>query len=378
MKLRLIKFIKKETILVVSAILALISCFIVPPSAEYINYIDFRVLGILLSLMIVMAGLQINGLFDTIGKKLLKKTKNTIQLCLVLVLLCFFFSMFITNDVALITFVPFTMTILKTCEKEKLLIPVIAVQTVAANLGSMLTPVGNPQNLYLYNYGNFSLVDFIKIMLPYSLISLVAILVWIFIICRKNEVISISQDLSSTKSTLDKKREKYFNIVYLILFLLSILVVMKVISYYLVAILVVAVVFIMDRKVLLKVDYSLIFTFCFFFIFTGNIGQMDVAKQWLQTVMDGRTVIMGTAVSQVISNVPAALLLSGFTSDYKNLLIGVNIGGLGTLIASMASLISYKIYAHEYNESKGKYLLYFTISNIIFLALLLPVAFILR
>lgn len=363
-------FMKRETVLAAAAFLALLSAFIVKPSAAYEEYIDFRVLGILLSLMIVMAGFQKNGLFDAIAAALLKRTRSTRELCLVLVFLCFFFSMLITNDVALITFVPFTILILKTSQKENLLIPVIAIQTIAANLGSMLTPVGNPQNLYLYNLGGFSLPAFIKIMLPYSLLSLAGLFVWTLVICRKNERIFIEQKSGTSQTGNEGRKATFRNAAYMFLFFLSILAVVKVIPYYIVLFFVVLITLVMDGQVLKTIDYSLLFTFCFFFIFTGNIGQLDVAKQWLQSAVSGRTVLMGTVISQIISNVPAALLLSGFTSDYKSLLIGVNIGGLGTLIASMASLISYKLYVHDYNQNKGKYFAYFTVSNLCFLALL--------
>ena len=146
MKQKIIGVIKKDTVLFAAMVLAVISAFFVTPSLNYVNYIDFRVLGILLSLMIIMAGLQKNGLFDAIGCRLLEKTKNTMQLSMVLVFLCFFSSMLITNDVALITFVPFAVMTMQKCGQEKFLIPVIVLQTLAANLGSMLTPIGNPQS----------------------------------------------------------------------------------------------------------------------------------------------------------------------------------------------------------------------------------------
>ena len=189
MKEKVIGFIKKDTVLCVAMTLAMVSAFFVKPTLNYVNYIDFRVLGILLSLMTVMAGLQRNGLFDMIGSSLLKRTKNTMQLSLVLVFLCFFFSMFITNDVSLITFVPFAMLTLRKCNQEKLLIPVIIVQTLAANLGSMLTPIGNPQNLYLYNLAEMKMSTFIGIIGPYTLTSGILLLLSVAVVCRKKEKI---------------------------------------------------------------------------------------------------------------------------------------------------------------------------------------------
>ena len=372
MKEKVIGFIKKDTVLCVATTLAMVSAFFVKPTLNYVNYIDFRVLGILLSLMTVMAGLQRNGLFDMIGSSLLKRTKNTMQLSLVLVFLCFFFSMFITNDVSLITFVPFAMLTLRKCNQEKLLIPVIIVQTLAANLGSMLTPIGNPQNLYLYNLAEMKMSTFIGIIGPYTLTSGILLLLSVAVVCRKKEKIEFTLEENNSDHEIEKERlhlrrkTHQKNAVYL-------LVVVRVLPYYVAFIVVFVTVFIMDRQVLKTVDYSLILTFIAFFIFTGNIGEIETIRNVLQEFVSGREVGVGIAASQVISNVPAALLLSGFTKDYAKLLVGVNIGGLGTLIASMASLISYKIYAHHYNEQKGKYFRWFTIANVGYLAVLLAV-----
>ena len=379
MKEKVIGFIKKDTVLCVATTLAMVSAFFVKPTLNYVNYIDFRVLGILLSLMTVMAGLQRNGLFDMIGSSLLKRTKNTMQLSLVLVFLCFFFSMFITNDVSLITFVPFAMLTLRKCNQEKLLIPVIIVQTLAANLGSMLTPIGNPQNLYLYNLAEMKMSTFIGIIGPYTLASGILLLLSVAVVCRKKEKIEFTLEENNSDHEIEKERlhlrrkAHQKNAVYLILFLMSLLVVVRVLPYYVAFIVVFVTVFIMDRQALKTVDYSLILTFIAFFIFTGNIGEIETIRNVLQEFVSGREVGVGIAASQVISNVPAALLLSGFTKDYAKLLVGVNIGGLGTLIASMASLISYKIYAHHYNEQKGKYFRWFTIANVGYLAVLLAV-----
>lgn len=371
MKQKVKNFIKKETVLVVATILAIASTFVVKPSAAYLDYIDWRVLGILLSLMIVMAGLQRNGLFDTIGAALLKKTKNTMQLSLVLVFLCFFFSMLITNDVALITFVPFAMLTMKKCGQEKLLLPVVILQTLAANLGSMLTPIGNPQNLYLYNLSGMSMGEFLSCMLPYTLISGVLILASVIWITRKKENIQIAvEPKEKTDDTSPKWKTYHKNVVYITLFFLSLLVVVRVLPYYIVLLLILLLVFTMDKAVLKQVDYCLLLTFISFFIFTGNMGNFPAVNEALQELVAGRELLVGVLTSQVISNVPAALLLSGFTSNYKSLLCGVNIGGLGTLIASMASLISYKIYAQSYNEKKGAYFRWFTLANIAFLAVL--------
>lgn len=364
MKDKIVEFVKKEVVLIVATVLAMISAFVVPPSMKYLEYIDWRVLGLLLCLMTVMAGLQKCGLFDWMGEALLKRTTKVWQLCLVLVMLCFFLSMFITNDVALITFVPFAIVALEKSGQQRLLIPVVVLQTIAANLGSMLTPIGNPQNLYLYNLSGMSLMEFMLCMLPNTVLSLILIIVSLCLVKGKED--RVIQD-NTNVSKVNKKQTR----IYMTLFVLSLLVVAKVLPYELVLAIILIVVFIVDKEVLKVVDYCLLLTFISFFVFTGNLGNIPVIKDTLQQLVNGRELIVGVVASQGISNVPAALLLSGFTTDYRALLAGVNVGGLGTLIASMASLISYKILANNYNDQKGKYFLWFTIVNIVFLVVLL-------
>lgn len=380
MKNAIRNFIKKETVLVAAAILAIMSAFVVKPSRAYMEYIDWRVLGILLSLMIVMAGLQKNGLFDAIGAALLKKTKNTRQLSMVLVFLCFFSSMLITNDVALFTFVPFAMITMRKCGQEKLLIPLIVLQTIAANLGSMLTPLGNPQNLYLYNLAGMEMGEFIGCMIPYTVISGLLLLAAVILITWKKEKIQtvMSGEKKKETGTENSKWKTYHkNIVYITMFILSLFVVVRVLQYEMVLLIILLLVFYMDREVLKQVDFCLLLTFISFFIFTGNMGNIQAVNEALKELVAGREIMTGILCSQVISNVPAALLLSGFTSDYRELLCGVNIGGLGTLIASMASLISYKLYVQTYNEKKGAYFACFTAMNILFLAVLVITAMLL-
>ena len=369
-KEKIIEFVKKEVVLVVATVLAFVSAFVIPPSKEYMGYIDWHVLELLLCLMTVMAGLQRCGLFDWLGEALLKKTRKVWQLCLVLIMLCFFLSMVITNDVALITFVPFALVTLEKCKQERLIIPVVVLQTVAANLGSMLTPIGNPQNLYLYNLSGMSLDEFILCMLPNTVVSFVLILLSILFVKDKQEEISLNEIIYNQTPQQRKLVDKKQTIVYLILFGLSLLVVAKLLPVELVLGIVLLAVFCLDKSVLKKVDYCLLLTFISFFIFTGNLGNIPVIRDTLQALVNGRELLIGIVASQAISNVPAALLLSGFTSDYRALLAGVNIGGLGTLIASMASLISYKILANKYNEKKGKYFQWFTIVNVVFLIIL--------
>ncbi|MEE1057621.1 MAG: SLC13 family permease [Acutalibacteraceae bacterium] len=363
-----LSFIKKETVLAIAFILAVISSFFVAPSLDYLDYIDFRVLGILLSLMIIMVAFQQIGIFDKIGTALLKQTTTVRQLCGVLILLCFFSSMLITNDVALITFVPFALFTLKKANREDKMIFVIVLQTVAANLGSMLTPTGNPQNLYLYSISEMSFSEFMFFMLPYTAISLAIIIITLFF-CKDEKIDTTL--LTSEKSVFKfDKKIKLQTTIYTLLFVLGILTVCHLIPYYILLAVVVVAVLLLDRRVLLKVDYCLIFTFICFFIFIGNIGNIESVKTTLDQAVKGNEVLIGIISSQAISNVPATLMLSGFTTEYKQLLLGVNIGGLGTLIASMASLISYKMYAQNYNTTKGKYMFWFTVYNVGFLVLL--------
>lgn len=352
-------FFKNEIVLIISFALAAISAFIVTPNAGYIDYIDFRTLALLLCLMAVMAGLNGMGVFRLLASKLLGFASTTRSLCLWLCMLCFFSSMIITNDVALITFVPFSVVALKLCGQMNLLIPLITLETVAANLGSMLTPVGNPQNLYLFSAFEMSGGDFFKTIFPYAALSLALTVVSIFFI--KKESISFTSDAESTKPNYAHCG------IYAALFLLSILTVFRVVPFEITLAVSVIAILIFDRKALVKVDYSLLFTFIFLFIFIGNLKNIESVSSFLGGIVKGNEVLAGVACSQIFSNVPAALLLSGFTSNAADLLIGVNLGGLGTLIASMASLISFKLVVKE-KVSAGRYLLVFTAVNLIFLA----------
>lgn len=366
---KIIDFIKKETVLTIATVLAVVSAFWVHPGRQYVDYIDWRVLGILLSLMLIVAGFQSNGLFDAIGSRLLAKTKNTAQLMLVLVFLCFFSSMFITNDVALLTFVPFACTILQKCHQERLIVTEFVLQTLAANLGSMLTPIGNPQNLYLYGKTQMSAGTFILLMLPYSLVSLLLLMICVVIVAKRSGIeVRGAEVLLTEDEKLEQK--KYLLPAYLLLFVLCLLTVAHMIPYPVTLGTVALAVLLLDRGTLIKVDYSLLLTFVGFFIFIGNMGRMPAFCDFLQKIIGGREVMTAVIASQVISNVPAALLLSGFTENITALIIGTNLGGLGTLIASMASLISYKQVARQIPGEKKKYFGWFTIANIVFLMIL--------
>ena len=361
--------IKNETVLSAAVILAVISSFFMKPDAGYLNYIDFRTLALLFCLMAVMAGLQKTGVFDLLAGKMLKRVRGVKSLVFILVMLCFFFSMLITNDVALITFVPFTFTVLNMIdksEKSRLIIPVVAMQTIAANLGSMLTPIGNPQNLYLHGISGLGTAEFIALMLPYAAVSFILLAIWIM--CGKG-----GGEVKINLKGSDTLREKTRTAVYIAAFIVCLLTVARVIDYKITLLIVAALIAASDYRIFAKVDYTLLLTFVAFFIFIGNMGRIPTFSNYIKSVVDGRECVTGVFSSQLISNVPAALLLSGFTDNFRPLIIGVNLGGLGTLIASMASLISFKLLGREDKALRGKYMVYFSISNILFLAVLLGV-----
>lgn len=363
-----IKKLISDPVLIVAWILALFSVFIVHPDSGYKEYIDFRSLGILWGLMIIIQGLRENTVFEKIGDVLLKRVKKSWQLALVLVFMCFVSSMFITNDVALITFVPFALLTLHSCNREDLMIPVIVLQTVAANLGSMLTPIGNPQNLYLYGLTKMGLFEFMGCMLPYTLASAVLLIVSISFLPGKSMALEErKKDYHVVKNFGSKKQI----IIYSLLFILALLAVLQFIPWQIMTAVIFIVVLIMDDNILLRADYILLLTFIGFFIFTGNMGRIPQVRELLTSLIEGKEFFTALITSQFISNVPATLMLSGFANDYKQLLSGVNVGGLGTLIASMASLISFKAYSNDYKENRKKYLLMFTLVNIIFLIILI-------
>lgn len=357
-------FIKNEIVFTIALVLAVASSFVVTPSKEYIGYIDFKTLALLLGLMLIVQGLKSCGLLDSLVTTLVKKISSKRALAFVLVSLCFFTSMLITNDVALITFVPFTIMVLALCDDSRFSIYLIVLETVAANLGSMFTPIGNPQNLYLYSISGIEVGEFLKLMLPYTSLSYIALLMAIYFV--DNEPFG-----GSYSALPDSKVEKLPLVVYLALFAFCILTVLHIVDYRIMLVVVIVVIAIMDRRLLLKADYILLLTFVAFFIFIGNMKNIPAISDFLNSVVAGREVYVSVVASQVVSNVPAAMLLSGFTDNLEGLIIGTNIGGLGTIIASMASLISYKFYCKISGSNQKLYMGKFTIVNLVFLAILL-------
>ncbi len=363
MLMKLKTFVKREAVFCISFLCAILTMFLVPPSAEYIEYIDFRVLCLLFSLMAVVAGLKNVGAFRWLTYQLLSRIKNGRILGVTLVLLPFFSSMLITNDVALIVFVPFTLALLSELDCSKSIVPVIVLQTVAANLGSMATPVGNPQNLYIFSTYNLRYGEFTLVVLPLTVVSLIFLVFF--------SVPVMPKKLPDAKIDKENINNTVHLAVYIVMFVLCLLTVLRVVPYYITTAVTCVVLLIVNRKLFIKIDYMLLLTFVCFFIISENLGKTEVIRNFLQFLLGKNTLLTSVGTSQIISNVPAAVLLSGFTENWKALLQGVNIGGLGTPIASLASLITLKLYMTHKDAKILKFLGVFTLANIIGLAILL-------
>ena len=357
-----IEFVKKECVLVIAVTLAILSSFISIPK---LSYIDFKVLILLFNLMVVVAAFKELKVLDSIAIGLLKKCNTYTSISLALVFITFISSMIVTNDVALITFVPLSIVIARKANINVL--KIVIFQTLAANLGSSFTPMGNPQNLFIYSFYNLNPIDFFKITLPIVVLAVLFLVLLVF----KDKKMNLSLDLEDVK--IDNKRDVYL---FGGLFLIILLSVFHVIDYKVTFLITIVMVLILNKKLFSQVDYSLLITFIGFFIFVGNISTMDVVKNFMEGILNSpkSTFLASVLSSQVISNVPATMLLSGFTNHFKELLLGVNIGGMGTLIASLASVISYKIYASEFGNDN--YMKSFTFYNILGLIIFVPIAYI--
>ena len=344
-----IEFIKKEIIFVIFFCLMLFSIFLIPLDKEYLKYIDYKTLIVLYVFMLVIEGLKESLIFELILMYIFKISKNLYILSVLLVLSVFFLAMLITNDVVLILFVPFTIQIFNKLKMKKYIIDIIILETISANLGSMLTPIGNPQNLYLYILSNMEFIKFIKLMFPYTLLAFVIINIFLIILFSNKILINIDYN--------NCIKIKYDYLFWLVLCILS---VFKIVDIYLVFLLINIYVFVNNKYLLRKIDYMLLLTFVVFFVFSSNISR------YFANIISiaGNELLYSIVFSQFISNVPVAILLSKFTTKYELLIIGTNLGGLGTIIASMASLISYKQV-----ENKRKYLFKFSMYNIVFLVI---------
>ena len=357
-----IHFIRKNTVLVIAAALALVTSLIVPPDADYIGYFDFKTLTCLFCTLAVICALKNVRFFTKLAERIVVVSGNTRTAVLLLVYITFIGSMLLANDMALLTFLPLGYYVMSSAGKERYMAFTFIMQNIAANLGGMLTPFGNPQNLYLYEKFRIANGEFVKIMLfPFLLsVSLITLLCLVFVKGEKMQL--------KTRDFAPMPKVKV--IIYLLLFAFSILLVFRTVPYYVGLILIPLALLFLDKSALLKVDYPLLFTFVFFFIFAGNMARIDIVENAVGALLSKNTLLVSALSCQFISNVPSAILLSEFTTDYRALLMGVNIGGAGTLIASLASLITLREFTSRYPEKTKKYIILFSVINFAFLLVL--------
>ena len=327
---RIFDFFKEEIIFSISLILAIVSCFFVLPNKNYLNYINWETIILLFIIMLIVEILKNLSVFEILVRKLLTKVKNTRGLVLFLVFTCFFSSIFITNDVSLIIFVPFSILALIKVDRTDLILLTVSLQTIAANVGCMVLPIGAPHNIVMYTVSHIPFESFFLLLFPYIIVSVIFLIIVSFFIPR--------DDVTLPKMSKIEVNKKDFL-----------------------------------KRVFLGVDYFLLLTFIALFILIGNLENIPFFNLFFKKWIFGNEVLWGVLASQVISNVPAAILLSGFSTNYEAIIVGINIGGLGTLIASMANLISYKILVREFHEFKIRYLVVFTVLNVILLIILLGV-----
>ena len=359
---RLIHIMKANAVMFIAMALAAVTMIIVPPDEEYIGYFDFKTLTCLFTVLCVVCALRNVRFFYTLAEKIIKRFKNARLAVLALVYITFIGSMLIANDMALLTFLPLGYFVLVSSKKEKYMCVTFILQNIAANLGGMLTPFGNPQNLYLYSRFNIPDGEFMLIMLPCFLLAILMITAACFIFIKPEplEVTGVERRLPPVRVS-----------VYLVLFAFSILCVFRFIPYVLALIIIPVAILLMDRRALLDVDYGLLLTFVFFFIFSGNMARIDAVRDLFSMLLDKSTLVVSAISCQFMSNVPTAILLSQFTDNYKELLLGVNIGGCGTIISSLASLITFREYAQHNPGKSGRYLLVFSAFNFTFLITML-------
>ena len=354
-------FIKSNAVMCIAFLAAVITSFIIPIDKEYLDYFDYKTLTCLFCVLAVVCALKNINFFYILARKVVQMFKTARMSILVLVYITFIGSMLIANDMALLTFLPLGYFVLTTTGKEKYMAFTFIMQNIAANLGGMLTPFGNPQNLYLYSKYNIPNLEFMQIMAPPFILSVILIT-----ICCIAFVKSEPLELKDEKIELNPKR----TVLYLILFVFSIAIVFRGIPYWTGLIVIPAVLVFADRKALKMVDYGLLFTFVFFFIFAGNMARIDAVRNLFSVLLNKSTLLFSVLSCQVISNVPSAILLSQFTQNYSELLVGVNIGGVGTLISSLASLITFREYVKHNPGKTGYYIGMFSLFNFSFLIIL--------
>ena len=366
---RIVQFLAKNTVMLVALAAAAVTCFIVPPDKEYLGYFDVKTLTCLFCVLAVVCALKNISFFYILAQKIVISCRNTRLSILVLVYITFIGSMLIANDMALLTFLPLGYFVLGSTGKTKYMAFTFIMQNIAANLGGMLTPFGNPQNLYLYTKFQIPTGEFMGIMvIPFVLaVFLITLCCLIFV---KPEAMSLNQRVQK----LPPRR----TVLYLALFVLAIAIVFRGIPYWIGLIVIPAVLIFADRKALKMVAYPLLLTFVFFFIFAGNMARIELVRNFFSMLMEKSTLLFSTLSCQVISNVPSAILLSQFTDNYRDLLIGVNIGGVGTLIASLASLITFREYTNHAPGKSKSYVLLFSAFNFAFLIILTGVMLVIK
>ncbi len=354
-------FVSKNLVMCIALVAAIVTSVIVPVDKQYIGYFDFKTLTCLFCVLAVVCALKNINFFYILADKIVRVFKNAKMCVLALVYITFIGSMLIANDMALLTFLPLGYFVLTAASKRKYMAFTFIMQNIAANLGGMLTPFGNPQNLYLYSKYNIPNLEFISIMALPFLFSIIIITVCCLIFVKSEPL-----KLKDEAMLLNKKRTA----LYLTLFALSIVIVFRVIPYWVGLIIIPPVLLVFDRKALKSVDYGLLFTFVFFFIFAGNMARIDIVRDLFSSLLNKNTLLVSIASCQFISNVPSAILLSQFTENYRDLLVGVNIGGVGTLISSLASLITFREYV-KHNPGKTRYYIaIFSAFNFAFLIIL--------
>ena len=357
------KFFHGHMVLTVALLVALITMVIVPPDLAYFDYIDFKTLFCLFATLLVVCALKNIRFFTLISRKIVHATPNLRVCILALLYITFIGSLFIANDMALITFLPLGYFVLSDTGNSKYMASVFVLQNIAANLGGMLTPFGNPQNLYLYTKFNIPTLEFMGIMVFPFLLAVLMLTLSVLFFPKTKMALTVSEDVIEFKP----KRTA----IYIVLFLVSILAVFSVIHYLIATAIIAIGIFVLDKKAFLKVDYPLLLTFLMFFIFAGNMSRINVIRDFMSGLLEKNTLIVSSLSCQIISNVPSAVLLSQFTDNYSSLLLGVNIGGTGTIIASLASLITFSEFSRYQPENKKKYFGIFTLLNVIFLTILL-------
>ena len=357
---RLITFLRNEAVLCIAFLCACASMVMTGSVEQVADSIDWRVIVLLFCLMASVAGLRESGVLARLAQKLVAGERSKYLVCFALVMLPFFMSMLVTNDVALLAFVPIAVIALEAAGWESSLVRVIVLQAIAANLGGMVTPVGNPQNLYIFTTYELSVADFAQALLPFGLLALMMLA----LACATFGSEKANVVLKLDEGAIDKKRFA----LHLALFALSTLAVMRIVPYQAVLLVVAPALFVFDRRIFAKVDYALLATFVCFFVFSGNMAHTPAMQGFLGGLMDDHPMLTSLVTSQVISNVPAAVLLSEFTLNWHSLLIGVDLGGLGTPIASLASLIAFKLYMHTRHAKALVFLKEFALANIVVLA----------